>query len=249
MHSENYFGSAGPALTTLEEIRQHYPLSLHGVGLSLGSADEIDLNHLGHLKRLVDRIQPAAVSEHLCWSHIGGRWLNDLLPIPYSREALDQVCHHVEQVQEYLGRHLLVENVSSYLRFLPEEMPEWAFISEVTRRTGCLLVLDINNIFVSACNHQFSPHEFLSNIPIDAVAEIHLAGHEMIDGLLIDTHSCPVCPAVWNLYQQALERFGPISTLIEWDQEIPPLELLLAEAQTAQTYLDVAKRLNHAIAA
>lgn len=249
VHSENYFVSGGPALATLEAVRQRYPLSLHGVGMSLGGADAIDRAHLRRLKHLVDRFEPGAVSEHLCWSAVGGRWLNDLLPLPYTREALDQVCAHVDEVQAVLGRTILVENVSSYLRFLPEEMPEWTFVAEVARRTGCGLILDVNNIYVSACNHGYSAWDFLAGIPLGTVKEIHLAGYEEVDGLLIDTHSRPVFPAVWSLYADALARFGAVPTLIEWDQDIPELEVLLAEARTAQQHLDTLGARSHAVAA
>ncbi|MCX7176175.1 MAG: DUF692 domain-containing protein [Proteobacteria bacterium] len=249
VHSENYFVAGGPALAALEAVRQRYPVSLHGVGMSLGGADDLDPDHLRRLKALAERIQPAAISEHLCWSAIGGRWLNDLLPLPYTREALARVCKHVDQVQEALGRTILVENVSSYLRFLPEDMPEWVFVAEVARRTGCCLLLDVNNIHVSACNHGFNGMDFLAGIPVDTVAEIHLAGYEEVDGLLVDTHSRPVYPPVWDLYQAALERFGRIPTLIEWDQDIPALEVLLAEAAKAQGYLDAVREQRHALAA
>jgi uncharacterized protein (UPF0276 family) len=245
VHSENWFSAGGPALAVLDRIRRDYPLSLHGVGLSLGGADDLSLDHLDQLKALVDRVQPAAVSEHLCWSAIGGRWLNDLLPLPYSREALDRVCNHVDRMQEVLGRPILVENVSSYLRLLPEEMPEWIFVAEVARRTGCGLLLDVNNIYVSACNHGFSADEFLAGIPVSAVAEIHLAGYEEMEGLLVDTHSRPVWPAVWDLYVRALSRFGPVPTLIEWDQDIPDFATLQAEAAKAQALLDIALESHH----
>lgn len=249
VHSENYFVAGGPALAALESVRQRYPLSLHGVGMSLGGADDLDQGHLRQLKALAERIQPAAISEHLCWSAIGGRWLNDLLPLPYTREALDRVCLHVDQVQEALGRTILVENVSSYLRFLPEDMPEWVFVAEVARRTGCSLLLDVNNIHVSACNHGFDGMDFLTGIAVDTVAEIHLAGYEEVDGLLVDTHSRPVYPPVWDLYQAALARFGRIPTLIEWDQDMPTLDVLLAEAAKAQSYLDGIEETCHALAA
>jgi uncharacterized protein (UPF0276 family) len=249
VHSENYFFSGGPALATLEAVRQRYPLSLHGVGMSLGGADAIDRAHLRRLKHLVDRFEPGAVSEHLCWSAVGGRWLNDLLPLPYTREALDRVCAHVDEVQTVLGRTILVENVSSYLRLLPEEMPEWTFVAEVARRTGCGLILDVNNVYVSACNHGYSAWDFLAGIPLGTVKEIHLAGYEEVDGLLIDTHSRPVFPVVWSLYADALARFGVVPTLIEWDQDIPELEVLLAEARTAQQHLDSLEARSHAVAA
>lgn len=249
VHSENFFVSGGPALAVLEALRRRYPLSLHGVGMSLGGADRLDQQHLRQLKALAQRIQPAAISEHLCWSAIGGRWLNDLLPLPYTREALDRVCGNIDQLQETLGRTILVENVSSYLRFLPEDMPEWVFVAEVARRTGCSLLLDVNNIHVSACNHGFDAMDFLAGIPVDTVAEIHLAGYEEVDGLLVDTHSRPVYPPVWDLYQTALERFGRIPTLIEWDQDIPALEVLQGEAAKAQRYLDAAEEKCLALAA
>jgi len=249
VHSENYFVSGGPALAVLDEIRQIYPLSLHGVGMSLGGADDLDRDHLRRLKALAERVEPAAISEHLCWSAINGRWLNDLLPLPYTREALARVCSHVEQVQEVLGRSILLENVSSYLRFLPEDMPEWTFIAEVAKRTGCGVLLDVNNIHVSACNHGFSAADFLAGIAVGSVGEIHLAGYEEVDGLLVDTHSRPVYPAVWELYRLALERFGPVPTLIEWDQDIPALDVLQAEAATAQRHLDIASEDRHVRAA
>lgn len=249
VHSENYFASGGPSLAALEAVREHYPISLHGVGMSLGGADALDREHLRRLGSLVRRIQPAAVSEHLCWSAIGGRWLNDLLPLPYTREALDRVCSHVDQVQAALGRTILVENVSSYLRFLPEDMPESTFVAEVARRTGCGLLLDVNNIHVSACNHGYAAADFLAAIPAAAVAEIHLAGYEEVDGLLVDTHSRPVYPEVWALYEQALARFGTVPTLIEWDQDIPPLDVLLGEAAQAQGYLDAIEERRHGRAA
>jgi uncharacterized protein (UPF0276 family) len=249
VHSENYFVAGGPAMATLEAVRQRYPLSLHGVGMSLGGADDLDHDHLRQLKYLVDRIEPAAVSEHLCWSAIGGRWLNDLLPLPYTVEALERVCAHIDEVQTCLGRTILVENVSSYLRFLPEEIPEWAFVAEVAKRSGCGILLDVNNIYVSARNHGFNPNDFLAGIPVDRVMEIHLAGYEEVDGLLIDTHSRPVYPDVWALYLAALERFGTVPTLIEWDQDIPELEQLLAEANQAQRHLDALETHEHALTA
>lgn len=249
VHSENYFASGGPVLATLDAVRGHYPVSLHGVGMSLGGADDLDRGHLRRLKSLVDRIEPAAVSEHLCWSAIGGRWLNDLLPLPYTREALDRVCGQIDRVQDFLGRPILVENVSSYLRLLPEDMPEWVFVAETARRTGCGLLLDVNNIHVSAVNHGFAAEDFLSAIPVAQVKEIHLAGYEETDGLLIDTHSRPVHPEVWALYRAALERFGPVPSLIEWDQDIPELELLMAEAAKAQACLDALEERTHALAA
>jgi len=242
VHSENYFVSGGPSLQALLDVRTDYPVSLHGVGMSIGSTDGLDLKHLEKLKQLVDIVQPAAVSEHLCWSSVGGRWMNDLLPLSYTQEALVQVCAHVEQVQEMLQRPILIENVSSYLRFGNEDMHEWEFLAQVARRTGCQLLLDINNIYVSAMNHSFNAADFLAGIPQGIVGEMHLAGYEVVEEdeerILIDTHSRPVYPAVWTLYEAALQRFGATPTLIEWDQDIPGFEKLMAEADKAQAYLN-----------
>ncbi len=249
VHSENWFAEGGPVATVLDEIRRHYPLSLHGVGMSLGGADDLDRDHLRRLKTLVERVDPVAVSEHLCWSAIGGRFLNDLLPLPYSHEALERVCVHIDQVQETLGRTILVENVSSYLVLLPDDMPEWEFVAEATRRTGCELLLDINNIQVCAHNHGYDAERYLEGIPPGRVREIHLAGYEEVDGILVDTHSRPVSSEVWSLYRKALQRFGPQATLIEWDQSIPDFEVLQAEAAQAQGYLDAVRERGHAIAA
>lgn len=237
VHSENYFLAGGAQWQALAAIREHYPISVHGVGMSLGSAEGLNPRHIEQLKTLIDRIQPAAVSEHLCWSAVGGRWLNDLLPLPYTQEALNLVCRHIDQLQTALRRPIVLENVSSYLRFLPEDMPEWVFLNEVAERTGCGVLLDVNNIYVSACNHGFDAHDFLAGIAPRHVAEIHLAGFEIQAGLLVDTHSRPVCAEVWALYQAALARFGAVPTLIEWDQDIPEFSVLQAEAARAEHYL------------
>jgi len=238
VHSENYYADGGPALAALVRIRADYPLSLHGVGMSLGSTDPLDRTHLGKLARLVARTEPALVSEHLCWSGVGGRALNDLLPLPYTEEALAHVCARVAEVQDFLGRELLVENVSSYLAFADATIPEWEFVAAVTRRTGCKLLCDVNNIHVNAVNHGFDADAYLAALPRDAVAEIHLAGFQATDTCLIDTHGAPVAPEVWALYRRAIARFGPVPTLIEWDTDIPPLATLLAEAATAQRILE-----------
>lgn len=237
-HSENYFVDGGPAIAALEAIRRDYPISLHGVGMSLGSADALDVGHLARLKDLVARIDPAAVSEHLCWSHIDGRHLNDLLPLPYTEEALSLVCDRVDAMQSALGRTLLVENVSAYVRFDDDAMSEWEFVVAVVRRTGCKLLFDINNIYVNAVNHGFDAGEYLAAIPGEAVAEIHLAGFDASGSCLIDTHGARVAPPVWALYRDAVARFGPKPTLIEWDTDIPPLEVLLDEAGQAQAILE-----------
>jgi uncharacterized protein len=238
VHSENYYADGGPALSALMHIRADYPLSLHGVGMSLGSTDPLDRTHLAKLARLIARTEPALVSEHLCWSGVGGRALNDLLPLPYTDEALAHVCARVTEVQDFLRREILVENVSSYLAFADATIPEWEFVAAVARRTGCKLLCDVNNIHVNAVNHGFDADAYLAALPRDAVAEIHLAGFEASGTCLIDTHGAPVAPPVWDLYRRAITRFGPVPTLIEWDADIPPLATLLAEAATAQEILE-----------
>jgi uncharacterized protein len=238
VHSENYFVDGGPAIAALETIRRDYPIALHGVGLSLGSADALDAGHLASLKHLVNRIDPAAVSEHLCWSRVDGRHLNDLLPLPLTEEALALVCERVDAVQDALGRTVLVENVSAYVRFDDDAMSEWDFVAAVAHRTGCNLLFDVNNVYVNAVNHGFDANDYLAAIPADAVAEIHLAGFDASGMCLIDTHGSPVADPVWALYRAAIARFGPKPTLIEWDTDLPPLEILLGEAAKAQTILE-----------
>jgi uncharacterized protein (UPF0276 family) len=236
VHAENYM-AGGPAVRALERIRASYPVSLHAVGLSLGSADGIDREHLARLRRLIDRLDPMLVSDHLAWSRFGGAYLNDLLPLPCTRDALDVVARNVDQVQERLGRALLVENPSSYLRFHASTMPEAEFLAELTRRTGCRLLCDINNLYVTATNLGLDATAYLAALPGDAIDEFHLAGHCANDAdgatILIDDHGSPVGDAVWALYATALERFGPRPTLIEWDTDIPPLSVLVEEARHA----------------
>ena len=233
VHSENYFGDGGYDLHVLEQVRSRYPVSLHGVALSIGSADGLRNGHLAKLKRLVDRIEPALISEHLCWAAIGPRHFNDLLPLPYTREALDQIVSHVSQVQDTLRRRILVENVSSYLQFRVSEMSEFAFLAELAKRSGCGVLLDVNNVYVNSVNHGFDPQQALLEIPVESVAEIHLAGHSEAGDLLIDDHGSRVAPPVWNLYEAACRRFGPVPALIEWDTAVPPLNVLLGEAAIA----------------
>jgi uncharacterized protein (UPF0276 family) len=233
VHSENFFAAGGPALAWLERFRAAYPLSFHGVGLSLGSADPLDPAHLARLAALVRRFDPVLVSEHLSWSSSGGRHANDLLPLPFTREALDRVVANIGAAQEALGREILVENVSSYLAFPGAQMPEWEFVAEAARRSGCRLLLDVNNIHVNAANHGFDARGYLDSIPRSAVGEIHVAGHEARDGLLVDTHGARVCDDVWALYARAVERFGARPTLVEWDTDIPALDVLLDEAAIA----------------
>jgi uncharacterized protein len=241
-HSENYFGLGGPPRRALAEVRRHYPLSLHGVGLSIGSTDPLDATHLAQLVQLTRELEPMLVSEHLSWGSVGGRFTNDLLPLPYTEEALQHLVSRVGQVQDALGRQMLIENVSSYLQFTHSQMDEWDFLAQLARQSGCGLLLDVNNIYVSAMNHGFDALAFLNGIPRESVREMHLAGHSIhtVGGreIRIDTHSSPVCDAVWNLYSAALERFGPVPTLIEWDSEIPALSVLVAEAHKADRMLE-----------
>jgi uncharacterized protein (UPF0276 family) len=237
-HTENYFADGGAHVEVLTRIRANYPLSLHGVGLSLGSADPIDGAHLERVRRAVQRFEPALVSEHLSWSSVGGRFANDLLPLPYTEEALRHVSSRIAQAQDFLGRRILIENVSSYLQFDCSRMPEWEFVSAVAAESGCGILLDLNNIYVAARNFGFEPQRYLDAMEPGAVLEIHLAGHGSIElqgqELLIDTHGTPVCDAVWDLYRAALRRFGDVPTLIEWDTDIPALEVLMAEAAKAE---------------
>src|SRR5574337_387460 len=241
-HSENLFAKGGPFHDAMERIRADYPLSLHGVGLSLGSADGLDTVHLRRLREVIDRYQPALVSEHLCWGAVGGRHSNDLLPLPFTGEALRLVTARIGEVQDSLKREILVENISTYLRFEDGDYTEWDFVAEAVRRSGCGLLCDVNNIYVNSVNHRFDPHAYLRSLPRDRVREIHLAGftrkEEFAVPLLIDTHSRPVDAAVWDLYAEAITYLGPVPTLIEWDQDIPELEVLLAEAAHAEEVLD-----------
>jgi hypothetical protein len=245
VHSENFFGDGGQPLYYLARARELYPVSLHGVGLSLGSCDPIDRRHLERLRTLVNQVDPMLVSEHVCWSSVGGRFLNDLLPLPYTEEALAHVAHRVAAVQDYLGREILVENISSYLRYRHDSIPEWEFLCELSARSGCGLLLDVNNVYVSAQNHGFDPLTFIDAVPAERVREIHLAGFEEEDGLLIDTHSRPVHDAVWDLFHYTIRRIGPRPTLIEWDADLPPLDTLVAQARRAEDIMEQ----HHAVAA
>ena len=244
VHSENYYVDGGTALAALERVRAGHALSLHGVGMSLGSVDPLDPAHVAKLARLVARVQPALVSEHLCWSGVDGRHLNDLLPLPFTREAVQVACERIDALQEALGRRIAIENVSAYLA-LPGEMPEWTFVAEVVRRSGCALLLDVNNVHVNAVNHGFDADEYIAALDPDVIVQIHLAGFERAGELLVDTHGAPVDPAVWALYARTLARIGPRPTLIEWDTSLPALPVLLDEARHAQSILEAA----HAVAA
>ena len=237
VHSENYFGAGGRPQSQLLHIAERYPLSLHGIGLGLGNTDPLDLDHLRQLKTLADRIDPVLISEHLCWTAFEGRHFCDLLPLPYTRSVAAHVAARIDRVQQYLGRQLLIENVSSYLEFEAAEMNEWEFLLEVVERSGCGILLDVNNVYVNACNHGYDAEAFLAAMPPEQVGEIHIAGHRRreVEGqtLLIDTHDQPVCADVWSLYQKAIARLGPKPTLLERDANLPPLEQLLSEAQIA----------------
>ena len=241
VHAENYFGRGGRPIDLLRLARRDHALSLHGVGLSIGSTDALDDTHLQRWAALIAQMQPAFVSEHLCWTSHRGVHANDLLPLPLTEEALDHVVSRVGQVQDRLRRTLLLENVSSYFEYAESAMPEWEFLAEVARRSGCGLLLDVNNVYVSAQNHGFDAATYLRKIPKHAVHELHLAGHvrKSVPGgdLLIDTHSQPVCEQVWALYEEALRRFGAVPTLIEWDSDLPALSTLLAEAAKADRLL------------
>jgi len=246
VHSENFFGDGGFDLHVLDHVRSRYPVSLHGVGLALGSviADASDealfAAHLERLAALVERVEPALVSEHLCWGAFGARHFNDLLPLPYTRDALRWMCVQVTRVQERLRRRILIENVSSYVAFAADEMPELEFLAALARRTGCGLLLDVNNLHVNAVNHGFDARAALAAVPPECVAEIHLAGHVRVDDTLIDDHGSPVAPAVWSLYEHALAEIGAVPTLLEWDTDVPALAVLIGEADAARSRLDVA---------
>lgn len=246
LHSENFF-HPGASWELLDAVRRDYPLSLHGVGLSLGSAETLDAGHLAALGALVRHAEPALVSEHVCWGAIGGRHYNDLLPLPYTEEALDAMTTHVDRLQEALGRRVLLENVSSYLQFTHSTMPEWEFLAALAARSGCGLLLDVNNVYVNSVNHDFDAHAYLAGIPAAAVGELHLAGFTRKEGLrqddaggalLIDSHNRRVDPAVWALYAHALALIGARPTLIEWDQDLPDFAVLQDEARLATEHLD-----------
>ena len=240
VHSENYFGDGGKPLYYLEQARNHYPVSLHGVGLSPGSTDELNTGHLESLKKLINRFDPLFVSDHLCWSSVDGVYLNDLLPLPYTEEALEHFSERVRQVQDYLGRELLIENPSSYLQYKHSTIDEAEFLAEVVARSGCGLLLDVNNVYVSAMNHGFDAHAYIDKMPADAVREYHLAGHsvrQLPEGAVyIDTHDAPVAEPVWSLYDYTLKLVGRRPTLVEWDSSLPELDVLIDEAKKAQSY-------------
>jgi uncharacterized protein len=242
VHAENYMGDGGPPHAQLRFIREHYALSLHGVGLSIGSMQNLDREHLARLKALCDRYAPQSFSEHLAWSSHDTVFLNDLLPLPYTPETLNRIVDHVDQVQSVLRRQMLLENPATYLLFAESTIPETEFLSEIARRTGCGLLLDVNNVFVSATNHRLDAEAYLASFPLLHVGEIHLSGHEETQDetgapLLIDTHDKRVADPVWALYESVIARTGPVASLVEWDDNIPAWPVLRAEAEAAQAIL------------
>jgi uncharacterized protein (UPF0276 family) len=233
--SENFMIDGGRPLAVLERARASCPVVLHGVSLSLGSTDPLNERYLQALRELVDRVAPAWVSDHLCWGSVGGRYAHDLLPLPYTEEALHHIVARLKTVQDRLGRQILIENVSSYLTFAHSAMPEWEFLAAVSEQADCGILLDVNNVYVSAVNHGFDAERYITSMPADRVGQIHLAGHSDKGTHLLDTHDGHVVPAVWDLYRLAVQRCGPVSTLIEWDDRIPEWAVLCSEAERART--------------
>ena len=242
VHAENYMGAGGPPHHFLGRIREQYPISIHGVGLSIGSQGPLDQRHLARLKVVCDLYEPGLFSEHLAWSTHDGAYLNDLLPVPYTAETLAQVCDHIDEVQETVGRHMLLENPSTYVAFESTEMSELEFLSQIATRTGCGLLLDVNNVYVSGTNHGYTPESYIDEFPIEQVGEIHLGGHDEDRGdagepLLIDAHGSAVIEPVWQLYRRAIARAGATPTLIEWDNDVPAWAVLFAEAERAEAIM------------
>lgn len=232
--TENYLVPGGKPLHFLRRIREHYPMVMHGVSMSIGSTDPLNLDYLRQVKQLAAELQPAWISDHLCWTQSQGTNTHDLMPLPYTDEALEHVVQRVQQVQDILGRRLLLENVSSYVTYTDSRMSEWQFLAEIAARADCLILLDINNIYVSAYNHGFDPLDYLNGIPSERVQQFHLAGHSNMGGYIIDTHDHPVIDPVWDLYRKAVQRFGDVSAMIERDDFIPPFDELFAELQFAR---------------
>ena len=232
--SENYMIPGGKPLDFLDKIRADYPMVMHGVSLSIGSTAEVDKDYLRDLKKLADRIQPAWISDHLCWTGVHGQNIHDLLPLPYTEETAKHVAERVKIVQDYLGRQILLENVSSYASYIDSNMTEWEFISQIAEQADCLLLLDVNNIYVSSYNHQFDAKAFIDGVPAKRIQQIHLAGHQNNGDYIIDTHDAPVIDPVWDLYEYAISHFGAVSTMIERDDKIPELEVLVEELKAAK---------------
>lgn len=238
--SENYMVPGGRPLRIVSEVRELAPVAMHGVSLNIGSSDSLDANYLDELDRLAGLARPSWISDHLCWTGVEGRNLHDLLPLPYTEEAVRHVAARVRRVQDRLGRRIALENVSSYVSFVRDGMTEWEFLLAIVQEADCGILLDINNVFVSAHNHGFDANRYIDSIPRDRVFQIHLAGHSVSGAMLIDTHDHPVTDGVWRLYERAIERLGPVSTLIEWDDEIPTYERLIEEADRARSILEEA---------
>ena len=238
--SENFLVPGGRPLSVLEIVRRDFPLLLHGVSLSIGGSDPLNRGYLKELRALADRFEPSVISDHLCWGSAGGKYAHDLLPLPFTEESLKNVVERVGQVQAALGRQILLENVSSYLTFEGAELTEWEFLAEVARRADCGILLDVNNIFVSAHNHGFDPRVYLAGIPVDRVGQFHLAGHQDRGSYLFDSHDGPVIDPVWALYREAVARFGEVSTLIEWDDHLPSFARLARESERAARHMRVA---------
>jgi hypothetical protein len=232
--SENFMVRGGKPLWVLDRVRERYPIVMHGVSLSIGSTDPLDVDYLRELRQLAERVQPAWISDHLCWTGVGGRNAHDLLPLPYTEEAIAHVVERVRRVQDYLGRPILLENVSSYVGYRDSTMPEWEFLAEVVERADCYVLLDVNNVYVSAFNHRFDPSLYLRGVPVGRVVQFHLAGHTDCGTHLLDTHDHDVIDPVWALYAEAVRRFGPLSTLIERDDRIPEFPAVAAEAARAR---------------
>ncbi len=242
--TENFMDTGGKPLQVLTDIRQHYPVALHGVSLSIGTTDPLDQTYLKKLKELVQRIEPFVVSDHLCWTGVGGDSLHDLLPLPFTEEAIRHVVERVEKVQSFLDRKILLENVSTYVTYKHSVIAEWEFLVEVSRRSGCGILLDLNNIYVNSVNHQFDPMDYLKAVPGEWVGQFHLAGHTDKGGYLFDTHSASVIENVWKIYQQALDLYGPVSTLIEWDEAIPDFDKLNQEVEKARLFYQKCKSIS-----
>jgi uncharacterized protein (UPF0276 family) len=236
--SENYMVPGGKPLHYLDRIREHYPMVMHGVSMSLGSTDPLNREYLQQLRQLTQRIEPAWISDHLCWTGVSGTNLHDLMPLPYTEAAIQHVVERIKQVQDCLGRQILIENVSSYVTYIQSEMTEWEFLSSIAERADCLILLDINNIYVSGFNHEFDPYDYLNNVPVARVWQHHLAGHSNEGNYLVDTHDESVIDPVWDLYAEAVRRFGSVSTMIERDDNIPAFAELFAELQRARSIHD-----------
>lgn len=242
--SENYLIPGGKPLYYLDRVREHYPMVMHGVSLSIGSTDPLDWNYLKQLKDLAKRVEPEWISDHLCWTGVDGKNMHDLLPLPYTEESIGHVAGRIGQVQDYLGCRILMENVSSYVTYKQSMMSEWDFVSAVAERADCLILFDINNVYVSAFNHHFDPRYYIDAIPRERVQQFHIAGHNNCGDYIVDTHDCPVIDPVWDLYAYAVRRFGRVSTMIERDESIPRLEELLVEVDTSRR---IAEAIHHSV--